>query len=365
MSQAIQLPGYNSNEIPEHILVRDAQQEYRFLLGKLAGVDVPGSVAEIAKAIGHDRARRGVELANLLTAVRLDFEVLWKALKDLTHRDEQAMLLDYVEDVWGVVEEFTREVQMAYLDESHRLSLAEADELSAAVNTLLDEPNPTASLLARAAAALGVGVDDRFFTIAAHMDQADSLRSARGHLTAQGRVAIIAHRESRTLLIAKWVGETSDLTGLKKLLPFPHLTGGLGPIAEGLSNLNRSACIAIELSTLRVAKERLAHLDDSLVALASQRLTDIQTEVIGSVLSGLSSCTPAERRRLLKTVAACIEHGSTSRAAEFEFCHRNTIINRVNRFTELTGLDPFKTKDSARLALALELVSGGDLETSS
>ncbi len=39
--------------------------------------------------------------------------------------------------------------------------------------------------------------------------------------------------------------------------------------------------------------------------------------------------------------------------AQTLFCHRNTVLNRLSRFTELTGLDPTRLVDAASIVVAL------------
>lgn len=72
-----------------------------------------------------------------------------------------------------------------------------------------------------------------------------------------------------------------------------------------------------------------------------------------SVLGGLRALPPAERDRLLETVRAWARTGSVSAVARELWCHRNTVLNRLRRCTELTGRDVTVPDQATVLLLAL------------
>src|SRR4051794_2123384 len=70
------IPPYGHGVVPTDRLLRDAELTFQYLLRRIAGLAVPDRLLGIGPSIGRDRARRGVPLNDLLTAVRLDFRVL-------------------------------------------------------------------------------------------------------------------------------------------------------------------------------------------------------------------------------------------------------------------------------------------------
>lgn len=71
--------------------------------------------------------------------------------------------------------------------------------------------------------------------------------------------------------------------------------------------------------------------------------------------AGLDGLPRAERERLASTAQRYLDTGSIKRTAEDLFCHRNTVVKRLARFEEVTGLRLTVPRDAA---LALLLLAG-------
>jgi DNA-binding PucR family transcriptional regulator len=67
--------------------------------------------------------------------------------------------------------------------------------------------------------------------------------------------------------------------------------------------------------------------------------------------SALADCGRVERERLIEAVRAYLASGSIGASAAELFCHRNTVANRLRRFSELTGVDPMIPAEAARLVV--------------
>lgn len=52
----------------------------------------------------------------------------------------------------------------------------------------------------------------------------------------------------------------------------------------------------------------------------------------------------------LSALQAFFRSGSASEAAAELYCHRNTVLNRLARFNQLTGFDPAYPQDAAMIA---------------
>jgi hypothetical protein len=76
------------------------------------------------------------------------------------------------------------------------------------------------------------------------------------------------------------------------------------------------------------------------------------------LLSALDGARSQERERLLETVQAYVEgSGSVTSTARALFRHRNTVLNHLRRFEELTGLDLSRPRDAATTMLALRALT--------
>src|ERR1700754_2825023 len=153
------IPPYGRGVVPMDRLVTDATLPFDVLLRRLGGRPLPDRMRSIAPSIGRDRARRGVPLDDLLTAVRLDFRVLWSALRDRAGPADEALLVARASGVWNVVEEYSTQIQVSYQAEAALLARELLGERTMLVAALLDNQAPSRSEVARVAVALDVDVD--------------------------------------------------------------------------------------------------------------------------------------------------------------------------------------------------------------
>ncbi|MFD1524530.1 PucR family transcriptional regulator, partial [Pseudonocardia yunnanensis] len=172
------IPPYGRGVVPMDRLVTDATLTFDVLLRRLAGQTLPDRMRSIAPSIGRDRARRGVPLDDLLTAVRLDFRVLWSALRDRATPADEALLVAHAEDVWNVVEDYSTQVQVSYQAEAALLARELLGERTMLVAALLDNATPTREEVARVAVALDVDVDADLLVAAAPPASGQLLRRA-------------------------------------------------------------------------------------------------------------------------------------------------------------------------------------------
>ncbi|MGH3433825.1 MAG: helix-turn-helix domain-containing protein, partial [Thermocrispum sp.] len=116
MRQVLAIPPYATGVVPRERVEADAVASFDYLLRRVGGLPLPDRVRRIGPAVGRDRARRGVPLEDLITAVRLDFRVLWAALRARVGPADVPVLVNRVEEMWVVIEEFITTVQVSYLE---------------------------------------------------------------------------------------------------------------------------------------------------------------------------------------------------------------------------------------------------------
>jgi DNA-binding PucR family transcriptional regulator len=88
---------------------------------------------------------------------------------------------------------------------------------------------------------------------------------------------------------------------------------------------------------------------------AANRLGEYGTVLADTVLGPLKAIAAHERDRLIETVQAFLRSGSVSQTAGELYCHRNTVLNRLARFGQLTGFDPANPQDAATVIAAFHI----------
>ena len=344
------VPAYARGLVPDERLDVDADDTFAYLLGLLSGRAVPERLREIGPAIGRDRARRGVPLDDLLTAVRQDFGVLWEALRARAAPDEAALLVDRVQTVWSVVEDYSTRVRLGYLEEEAVLARERQGERTALVAALLAADHPAPQDVTRAAIVLDLDTDDDVLVAAATGADAATLRRAADRLGADGRPVHVQPAGRHTVLLARWEGPE----GAPVRAALDGVRCGVAPTARGLAEVPRRARLAAELADATAggpSEPRM--LASAWLALAAARLGDVAADMVAAELDGLDGVAPPERERLLATVRRYAADGSVTDTAASLFCHRNTVLNRLRRVADLTGRDATAPADAAVLLLAL------------
>jgi hypothetical protein len=343
------VPPYGRGVVPTDRLETDAHLTFDYLLRRLAGQPVPERLLATGPSIGRDRARRGVPLNDLLTAVRLDFRVLWAALRECADPADEALLVARAEDVWNVVEEYSTQIQVSYQAEAAVLARERMGERTMLVAALLSSAVPDPDEVARVAVALDVDVDADLLVAAASPASGLRLRQAADRLAADGRMVHVQSTGRHVMLLARWDGGT----GAPVRAVLAGVPCGVGPLAHGLAAVPRSARLAGELVDVLPDLGGPRELFDAWLPLAAARLADTAGELVGAELAGLADAAPRERHRLLETVRAYAATGSVAEVAARVYCHRNTVLNRLRRFAELTGRDVTVPTDAAVVLLAL------------
>jgi hypothetical protein len=130
----------------------------------------------------------------------------------------------------------------------------------------------------------------------------------------------------------------------------------LGPVAHGLARVPDTARVteAIAVTMDGATAPGPVTLVEAWMPVAAARLGPIAGMLADAVLTGLDRLPPHERQRLVDTVVAYCASGSVAAVTRELYCHRNTVLNRLSRFTELTGLHPTRPTEAAAVLFALQ-----------
>lgn len=148
------------------------------------------------------------------------------------------------------------------------------------------------------------------------------------------------------------------LNQARKEYPKVMLRCGVGNIAKDMENWRssfRQAGQALEMARRLWAEKPLYYSDMSVYRLLFQlehspELIAFQDEILGVLLASENA------GEMIHTLEAYFDHnGNLSQAAEALFIHRNTLIYRLERFSEMTHLDLTRPDDRLAIQLALRI----------
>ena len=148
---------------------------------------------------------------------------------------------------------------------------------------------------------------------------------------------------------------------LETLVPEAHVAVGIGRTGKELAGLRRSfvqAREALKLSCSLFSGERVMHFNDLGVYRLLCRLqgSDDLREFYEQTLGPLAEYDAGHKTEMVTTLEAFFEHhGNVSRTAESLFLHRNSLLYRLDRIGEITGMELDDADDRFALQLALKV----------
>ncbi|MFF8985239.1 PucR family transcriptional regulator [Streptomyces globisporus] len=332
------------------------------------------SAHRTSRRIGEIRAEQGVPLDAVLHAFRMGGAMVWQDLVDETARrdpDDIRLLVHVAADVWNFVDEHCGVVADAYRQAERRLSWRRENRQRLMVAALLDGTARIADL-AEAAEMLGLPEQGRYAVLAV----AEGRRSGAGPADAgvprhgpgsaarppvvlpaahPGAAAFWHPGPDAEFAILPLTGPPGELSELAAALDVPAGTrAGIGSAVEGLAALGdarrlaETALRACPASGGTVLLDE--HLPDALVVSSPALAGALADRVLGP----LDRLDPADRDVIVETLTAWLDaDGSAQRAGARLYCHRNTVLNRLRRFEQLTGRCLTRPRDAVEVSLAL------------
>ncbi|MFJ5865340.1 PucR family transcriptional regulator [Streptomyces parvus] len=342
------------------------------------------SAHRTSRWIGEIRAEQGVPLDAVLHAFRMGGAMVWQDLVDETARrdpDDIRLLVHVAADVWNFVDEHCGVVADAYRQAERRQSWRRENRQRLMVAALLDGTARIADL-AEAAEMLGLPEQGRYAVLAvAGADAAGGAGAGAGAgAAAASRAGVARHGPGvaarppvelpvgapgaavlrhpgpdAEFAILPLTGSPGELGELAAALDVPAGTrAGIGSAVEGLAALGdarrlaETALRACPASGGTVLLDE--HLPDALVVSSPALAGALADRVLGP----LDRLDPADRDVIVETLTAWLDaDGSAQRAGARLYCHRNTVLNRLRRFEQLTGRCLTRPRDAVEVSLAL------------
>jgi hypothetical protein len=358
------------------------RQTLRLVLSGLAGLPVV-DLEDAMRAVGRHRARQGVAMDAMLHTFRIDFEILgealfaWLAERPPELRTEWS---DFVLPLWQGIDSVSLVVAEGFREAEAQMAGERERDAQTLFHELLHGPRPLSTTVRAIASRFGLDARGRFVVVRADYE---------GDQSAGERVADAARAVG---LRSLWLADATSLTGIVMLASSPSdpgrvmrppvigvaTTGGGDPrdAIERLrlclvENLSTRIGVSTEYGMLEETRDLLwladaardaARPGTQSVTVAAQDTLDVfvgavpelSRQLASSLSDALAGGRPAERQRLLDTVRDHLAGDSSPKStAERLYLHRNTVLNHLRRFTELTGFDLSRPEDAARAALAL------------
>lgn len=289
-----------------------------------------------ARETGRRRAEQGLPLNDVLRSYRIGGRLIWD---DLVAQGDTALDPLEVREIgtrlWEVVDATSAEVATAY----HRqeLTLVRADEQQRAElwEGVLGGRAREPGFAREAALLLDLPADSPLVVVVATELRLRLAEQALApHATAWVRrtadvVGLVALREGSPrealLCLEALAAEVDGALGVSSMI------SGLNGVEQGYAQ----ASLALRAQSGAVG---LARFDDRLPEALLLASPEVASRLVERWLGPVLALAPGESRALVDTLAAWVTSGgSATRTATLVHCHRNTVANRLHRFTELTG----------------------------
>ncbi|MEW1755105.1 helix-turn-helix domain-containing protein [Streptomyces cyaneofuscatus] len=343
--------------------------------------------------IGEIRAGQGVPLDAVLHAFRMGGAMVWQDLVDETARrdpDDVRLLVHVAADVWNFVDEHCGIVADAYRQAERRLSWRRENQQRLMVAALLDGTARIADLC-EAAAMLGLPEQGRYAVLAVASapggpQQQDPARPPLNLAAALSGAALDGPPHAAPSLepggrpqdapstAPLWhtgpdaafailrltggpgdPGEPGELHAIADALDAPAGTrAGIGSAVDGLAALGDARRLAETALRACPASGGTVVLDEHLPDALVVSSPALGSALADRVLGPLDRLDPSDRDVILETLTAWLDaDGSAQRAGARLYCHRNTVLNRLRRFEQLTGRCLTRPRDAVEVSLAL------------
>ncbi|MFD8949107.1 PucR family transcriptional regulator [Streptomyces xanthophaeus] len=301
-----------------------------------------------ARATGTLRAEQGLPLASLLRTYRRGGRLLWQTLTEaVAAHDREALprLLPGATALWDVLDQMTDAVTESYRRTEARRGERDRERRAALLDVLLDGTSGADGPAApEAAAQLGLPERGRFAVVVVACDGPPLPPGpGPGPGTGQGGYG----PSPRVLWRIRADGETGlvelghlPLESVRELLAPAGVRAGISPVVRApaeLAGARRLAALALRTAP-PAGGPRTVLLDERLPAALVAAQAELAGRLRRVVLGPVLALAPEDCRVLLTTLGTWLDcQGSTTRAAERLYCHRNTVSNRLRRMEQLTG----------------------------
>lgn len=331
---------YSGSAVSDSDLRSTAAASIELILRALASEDENKPLLEFATDLGGRRARQGLPAEALMSAVRLNFPIIWTTLLSISSQADADLLVNRTEEVWRVVDDYAAATHSSYLAARVTMAQEEADVRQEFISALFSSQGRLPEVRERFAKAFSVDAAAPFGIAAVREPASAKLRQLAARPNQRSRLFL---HQMEDVTYAFWPAPFATRPNAVPPLPagLEHISCGVATSFEGLVGLAAAGRIAAALSELHSENDDgpLA-VEAGWTRLAHARLQSIGVDLAADLQKQLSaSCREDEIARLRETVLCYCSTGNVNETAARLYCHRNTILNRLRRFREVTGVD--------------------------
>lgn len=352
---------YGRGEVSDAHLHATALKTFNLLIGHLAGDVGEREIIQAATELGCARARMGIGRTALVSAVQLDFPVLWRHLRQAaTGPAHMELLADNVENLHAVVDTYALEVSNAYAMEKSRVMQDASIVSRRYVEELLRATTLSPQALAKITAGLRLEGVGQFHVFVSSSASAQRTREILAAELMNGQVFGIGLMDSFAFF-------TADLKLYSPAILRRRDKGTSGLMYStdrgllGVRQAVHAGLHALQFHCVGDGWNTAAGARDDMVARMVHRTAP---EEIARGREKLAKIHPAELEKITATVHAYCGCGSIKSTAEEVYCHRNTVINRMRTFADITGVDPTIPRNWGSVMALLHRPDGGGLASS-
>lgn len=325
-----------------------SRMAYEYMLRQLMEVPIPDEMSDVPHKVAHAWVSNHLPLDVLMQVTSLTYKSFWEALLWNTSKADLPMLAVNAERVWWVVQSLCSEIQAAYTAEAAEIAGARLDDERKHLARLFSDADLGHQQLTAIAGALEVPIDGVFAVAVARQSGHDGLRAARRSLQQRGMRAFLHDGGEHVILLLEVTDADEDTREW-----FAGTRCAVAPLAQGLENVPRRAALAVRMAEVLPEGEGPAELMDLWDRLVGEDIAAWGADMRSEVLQEVATRDDYEAERIRETVREYLVTGSATTAAARLYCHRNTVINRLRVFREITGLDVTVPRQAAAVVVAM------------
>lgn len=311
---------------------------------------------DLWRETGRRRAAQEVPMAAVLSSYSIGTRVLWEELVRVGEELDvpAAVLLHAGQVLWSGLDVQSQVLRDSYRREESLRDRYDPARVAEVLDGLLRGRGADPDFGAEARSALGLTTDAELLCVVWLTEETSPVTTTlREQLQDAG---LISHwRPHAGHVVGLVQGTPEEAVRVREVLA-RTTRGRVGTAAspDGLAGIlaaHRSAMAAA--TSFARGSDGVADITQRLPEALLAASPELTTLLVDATIRPLLHVTGVTREVLLETLVAAVRHGgSATRAAEDLVCHRNTVIYRVKRIEELTGLSLDQPRDRLLLSLA-------------
>ncbi|MBQ0984835.1 helix-turn-helix domain-containing protein [Streptomyces sp. F63] len=351
-----QEPAYRAPTTDPDDLWQEVHRSLRHNVGSLLRPrESRESARQCSWRIGAERAEQGMPLDAVLHAFRLGGSVVWQGLVEAAgerNPDDAHLLVHVAADVWNFVDEHCGLVSDAYRQVERELTWRRENRHRLMTGALLDGTTRISDL-PEVAAALGLPENGRYAVVVVTGGRRAAYGGGEPPSVPDG-MRVVWHTGADADHGIVLLGDGGPAGLAARIKPPPGGRAGISSAVDGLAAVGDARRLAANALRCAAGDGDVAVLEEHLPSALVISSPDLGAALTDRVLGPVLQLEPSDRDIMLDTLTVWLAaEGSAVRAAARLFCHRNTVLNRLRRYEQLTGSSLASPQDVVELSLAL------------